>query len=109
MVIGAIPAIVRIGIVVYKVVTAQNKVISKAWQGFNKDIVSGIQWGAGLGALIGSTVDYYARDETDGNIIGVPETPFQQGNDNRFGQARKQVFNSSSKRRYCKKRSYRRG
>ncbi len=106
MVLGAIPVLIRVGIIAYRVVTAQNKAISKAWQGFNKDVISGVQWGAGLGALIGSTIDYYKQEESGGNIDGIPQTKVKQGNDNRFSKTRNKVFNPFGKRRYCKERPY---
>ncbi len=88
---------------IYKIVVAQDKTISKAWQGYGKATNWGVRTGAGAGSLIGSLITNTAED-TPGN--GIPKTtqklpPTSKPYKTRGGYSRSNYLRSKRNRKYC--------
>ncbi len=110
MVIG--PAI-RIGQIVYKIFTYQNKTIKNVYKDTPNWMSKGVEHGAGIGTLTGGIIEYFKSEEQDGNLIGLPQAG-KQGRNNRFRKTRSSLFKSSRGRcnpktgRNCFGKKYRR-
>ncbi len=97
MVVGAIPAIIRLGQIAYRVYRFQDRAIGKAYRGFPRGVRQGVVHGSTLGTLSGGIIESL-KDEAGGNIVGIPETVGQRQY-NRLGKARSSLFKSARRRR----------
>ncbi len=109
----AIGAAIKIGQIIYRIVTVQSKIIKDAYKGFPPGVSTGVSHGTAIGTIIGSVIEYY-KDPED-LTVGLPETSFNQRDDNRFGKTRGKAYKSIAEcrritnrgYRYCKKHSRR--
>ncbi len=102
-------AAVRIGTIIYKVASAQGKLIDLTWKSahVSKNIRDPVVHGFFAGSIIGQILNEFLPQEEGGNIIGqVP--PIKQRNDNRFSKARNKTGRFARGRKYCKVRPNRR-
>ncbi len=104
MVIGALPALVKVGQIVYRIATTGGKYFPKTTKVLKEQgAFEGAQIGAGLGSFVANVEFYF---EQEGRLDGIP-TPFDKRNNNRFGQTRDKVFKSARNRCYIPKRTNR--
>ncbi len=102
MVIQFIPVAVRIGQIVYRIVTTSNRFPKTTKVLRQQGALSGAQHGAGLGAFVANVEYYYEQaSEQAGNIVGLPEK-VQQRTNYRQQKARGKVFCPPSRRRFRK-------
>ncbi len=98
MVVGAIATAIRIGSVVYRVVSQSNRFPKTVRVLRRQGAYEGAQYGAGLGAFVANVDHYFSQEK----IVGLPQKS-RQRQYNRFGQARNQIFKSTRSRRKYQK------